>query len=266
MHKVEIFLPISRSSHLQALFNSLETLDCDPQETSLLAYVDGDKTLFELVLPLVEGSKFQIKHCIPRPQPKQRVSKTSRDDRRLRIAAIWNEARELLGPCKYVMGIEDDTIVPSYALERLLAVYGTHPHAGLVEGVELGRWGISHVGAWLADDVYDPKLITSTMPPVHDNAALEWTNIAEIDAGGFYCYLTKREHFVGHAYKPYDYIAGPDMEFGFSLRQQGYKNYIDWSVQCTHLKDNGDKITLANTHVDQFTLTKRERGWRQSVK
>jgi hypothetical protein len=30
--------------------------------------------------------------------------------------------------------------------------YQAHPHAGFIEGVELGRWNFPCVGAWPADD------------------------------------------------------------------------------------------------------------------
>lgn len=270
MPSVQIFLPVSRSQHVQPLFNSLEALECDPATTSLLVYVDGDKSLYDAVSPLVSGSKFNQPQCIHRPQdPKQKISKNSTDDRRKRIAAIWNEARDLIGPCKYVMGIEDDTIVPSHSLERLLDGYGHHPYAGLIEGAELGRWGITHVGGWRADDVYEPTHIQSAVPFDAVKPGLEsrdQTTTEEIDAGGFYCYLTKREHFVGHEYKPYGHILGPDFDYGLSLRQQGYKNYIDWSVRCTHLLDDGRKLTLRNSTIQRFTLTKKEGRWRQKIR
>lgn len=270
MATVEIFLPVSRSDHLQPLFNSLERLECDSSKTRLFTYVDGDRALYDEVTDLVGASKFLAPRCIHRPQnPKQKISKFSRDDRRHRIAAIWNEARSLVGPCSYVMGIEDDTIVPPHALQYLLDGYAAHPHAGLIEGVELGRWGITHVGAWIADDVYEPTRIESALPPNRDDVepGLGWVpSLQNIDAGGFYCYLTKREHFVGHDYKPYEDILGPDFDFGLSLRQQGYRNYIDWSVQCKHLLDDGRFLTVRNTTVQQYTLTKREGRWRQTIK
>jgi len=70
----------------------------------------------------------------------------------------------LIKPSEYVFLIEDDGVLPADALSRLLADYQRRSHAGFIEGVELGRWGISHVGAWRGDDVYDLKRLESTMP------------------------------------------------------------------------------------------------------
>jgi hypothetical protein len=62
--------------------------------------------------------------------------------RRRRIAAIHNEIHKLIKPCEYVFLIEDDGVLPSDALSRLLADYKAHQYAGFIEGAELGRWGI----------------------------------------------------------------------------------------------------------------------------
>lgn len=289
MARTEVFLPISRSEHLQALFNSLEHLACDPDETSLLAYVDGDSDLHKDVELLAGNTKFHKWHVYHRPQqasePKREFNVGAR---RRRIAAIWNEAKALVGECEYVFCIEDDTIVPSHALETLLDDYSQHPHAGLIEGVELGRWGIAHVGAWLTNDVYEPTRLESLRrgtriikaelkgaSVMRDNTIeLDLANVEkepvpfeDIDAGGFYCYLTKREHFVGHDYKPWnDGVLGPDVDFGLALRQQGYKNYIDWSVSCRHLTKGGRAISMANTPIVQFVISKQDGRWKQQIK
>jgi hypothetical protein len=56
--------------------------------------------------------------------------------------------------------IEDDGVLPGEALIRPLADYGVI-RSGFIEGVELGRWGIPHVGAWRSDDVYDMQWLES---------------------------------------------------------------------------------------------------------
>jgi hypothetical protein len=38
-------LPISREQHLLRVFASFELLECDREQTSLLAFVDGDAEL-----------------------------------------------------------------------------------------------------------------------------------------------------------------------------------------------------------------------------
>ena len=157
----------------------------------------------------------------------------------------------MIKPCDYVFLIEDDGVLPPDALSRLLADYQAHPYAGFIEGVELGRWGIPHVGAWRADDVYDTKRLDSAMPALPEllNDAgraigrLPDRVVEEIDAGGLYASLTRYGNYVDHKFQPYDgCVFGPDLEWGLALRQQGYRNYLDWSVAVEHCRPDGTNV------------------------
>lgn len=255
MTTTTIFIPISRPEHLSRLFASLEHLECDPETTSLLTYVDGDRLLYERVQTLTAASKFKERRTVRRKYEKPTHSLT---ERRRRIAAIKNESKVLIGECDFVFGIEDDTIVPSHALDQLLIDYAAYPHAGFVEGVELGRWGIPYVGAWRADDVYEPTKVESLLPV---------DGIEEIDAGGFYCYLTRRDLYVSHDYKPFGRNdLGPDVNYGLYLRQNGYKNYIDWGVRCVHYRKGGHELSLGKVEPRQVAMIKEGDFWKQKIK
>jgi hypothetical protein len=254
MSKVIIFIPVSRDDHLDRLFASLEMLDCDAEQTSLLTYVDGERTLYERVQQRVEASKFKERLTHRRKYEKPTHSLT---ERRKRIAAIKNESKRLIGECDYVFGIEDDTIVPTHALSQLLTDYAIHPFAGFIEAVELGRWAWPYVGAWKADDVYEPTKLESLTPG---------EGVAQIDAGGFYCYLTKRENYMMHDYAPFGRNdAGPDMNFGLYLRQQGFKNYIDWTINCQHRMRGGMNISLPGTKAVRVAFVKEGELWKQII-
>lgn len=254
-----IFLSVSRSHLLDRLFAQLELMDCDAGLTNLLVYVDGpDKKLFEKARNLTIQSKFKERLCIQR---KTKALSSGLDRRRFRIATIKNESKELIGECDYVFSLEDDTLPPTTALKRLQRDYTLYPHAGLISGVALGRWHIPHVGAWQVDDVYEPTKITSVMP---GRAAYE------VDAAGFYCYLTKREYYVNHLYEPFQDTLGPDVTFGLWLRQHGLKNYVDWDVKCSHFTEPTRKtpshdVSLSNTDPVQVTFTKLGKRWVNKV-
>ena len=257
MTNVTIFIPISREDHLDKLFASLELLECDRQYTNLFTYVDGDVALFVKARNFTQESKFNQRLCIQRSD-NTKPSKFGYQVRRNRISKINNEAKEYLQNCDYIFGLEDDTIPPTNALQKLLRTYSEHPYAGLVSGVQLGRWGLTHCGLWRVDDVYEPTLIESAMPPTDLNAT------EEVDAAGMYCYLTKRETFEKHEFKPFDNNSfGPDVDFGFSLRREGLKNYVDWSVVTEH-RTKDRVISLRNTEPIKVTFTKGEHGWRQT--
>lgn len=254
MHRVTIFMPVSRQDYLHQIFAHLEMLECDSKTTNLLVMVDGDASLYVLTRNYVEQSKFAERLCV-QFQSKQKIRTYDVLGRRKRISEIHNQAKEYVGECDYVFGIEDDTIFPLDSLKKFLDHYSTFPYTGFVQGVELGRWGVPYVGAWKFDDVYEPTVIKSMMPK---------TGREEIDSGGFYCYLTKRFSFCNHEYQPYEGNAlGPDVNFGAELRQSGFKNYILWDLNCVH-KSKGKDLSLSNTSPMSITFSKRKGRWVQS--
>ena len=183
--------------------------------------------------------------------------------RRRRIAAIHNEIHKLIKPCEYVFLIEDDGALPPDALSRLLADYKAHPYAGFIEGAELGRWGSPMIGAWRADDVYEPSVIETVLsarPELLNDAGRAIGCVPEeIDAGGLYCVLAKYEHYLRHECRPFDADAlGPDFNWGIELRQQGYKNYVDYSVAVGHCKPDGTSIHPRSTNPVQMRFVERE--------
>lgn len=257
MSRVTIFIPISRIEHAALLFASLEQLDCDRESTSLLTYVDGDNALFEHIRQLTESSKFANGQCVQRKAQPGQVKTYDVSGRRRRIAAIKNESKAFLPDCDYVFGVEDDTIVPPHALAQLLDDHAAYPHAGFIEGVELGRWGVPYVGAWHADDVYEPTRLTTITPG---------EGLEEIDAGGFYCYLVRRSLYNEFDYRPFgNNDLGPDVAFGLHLRQQGFHNYVDWRVQCDHRRRDGSVISFHTAQPRQVAVFKVKNSWHQKI-
>jgi hypothetical protein len=265
-----IILPISREQHLLRVFASLELLECDRERTRLLAFVDGEADLFLTARNLVHESKFAERLCVQVDILGER-REFSINTRRRRIAALHNKIRKLIKPCEHVFLIEDDGVVPPDALSRLLADYQAHPFAGFIEGVELGRWGLPHVGARRADDVYDMKRLESAMPArpeLLNNAGRAIGRVPdhmveEIDAGGLYACLTKYERYAGHEFKPYEGCAfGPDIEWGLELRRHGYRNYLDWTVGVEHLRSDGTSTHPRQTQPVRMTFTNQAASWR----
>jgi hypothetical protein len=176
----------------------------------------------------------------------------------------------LIKPCEYVFLIEDDGIFSADALRRLLADYQAHPYAGFIEGVELGRWGIPMVGAWRSDDVYGPTMLETVLQSSVGLVDVAGRHVGyipdklveEIDAGGLYACLTKYEHYARHEFQPYEGMAfGPDVQWGLSLRQQGYRNFIDWGVAVEHCKPDGTSIHPRVTTPVQMRFVREADAW-----
>lgn len=265
MSVVTIIMPVSRNDYLDSIFARLELLECDSSKTNLLVIVDGPPSLFVRTRNFVEMSKFKERLCI-QYQDKSKQLKYATTVRRGRIARIHNVIKEHVVSCDYVFGIEDDTIIHADALKKLLSDYFLYPYAGFVQGVELGRWGNPYVGAWKVDDVYDPTIVRSLMPvKLHEpsNEVVGSGMVQAIDAGGFYCFLTRRDNYVNHDFKPFDgNDFGPDFDYGIQMRRMGLLNYVDWRVTTVHKTDHGD-ISLLNTEPRETVFRKKMNRWRQ---
>lgn len=250
---VTIAIPISRKNFLRQLFESLESLECDINHTSLLCYVDGSLDLLQRVKPYFAQSKFTSKKLIYRNHGIGSTGSVKR--RRQRIADIHNEMKGLIGESDYVFLIEDDTIVPPNALSVLLDDHNLYPNAGFVSGIELGRWGFPIIGAWISeskDEIYSVPLESS---------------IKKVTATGLYCCLVKRGYYLTHTFAPFEEILGPDVNFGKWISSMGKDNYIDYNIKCVHLTERMP-ISFANVKPIQIKFTRDRKiriGWKQEV-
>lgn len=247
-----IILPVSRNDHLKEIFMMLEMLDCDRAYTNLLCYVDGSLELYQETRNLVVNSKFKERLCVYRRKGEGSVSSVYR--RRQRIADIHNEIKDLIKETDFIFLIEDDTLFSSITLKKLLATAYMKKYFGFISGVEVGRWGLTHIGGWIVDDIYNTKEITSIK---------KGSGIVEVDGAGLYCCLTTKENYMKNIFKPYDKVLGPDFDFGINLRQKGLKNYLDYSIECQHLTKK-ESLTVSNSKIVQVKFEKSD-DWRMSI-
>jgi hypothetical protein len=260
---ITILLTVSRDDFLERVISRIELLECRHEDTNFLCIVDGDDALYIRARNLVAGTKFRERLTVRLDSPGDKSTFDIRA-RRQRIAAAHNQARSLIRHTDgYVFSVEDDTTFGDKALKRLVYVADRTRAFGFAEGVELGRWGVPYIGAWTADDVYDPKEIKS----IENVLEVEMnTPVKRIDAGGLYCTLMKAELYKAHEFTS-DNGLGPDINFGISIRQMGYENFLVWQVPCTHhFKKMGveHKITPMN-ETKVVTLTKEsDTKWRES--
>lgn len=257
---VTIIMPVSRDMYLPKVFHSLENLIVDKANTNLFVYVDGNWRLFEKTRNLVLNSKFAEKLCVYGQLPGSIANGVRQ--RRRRIANIHNEIiqnlKESAQDDELVFLLEDDTVIKPSTIQKLTQTLTTDRNIGFVTGVEIGRWGYEHVGAWRVDNVYDIQSVQST--PLEDG-------IQKIDAAGIYCTLMKKRVYMQHTFKPFEDALGPDFDMGIELRKMGYSNYIDFSVTCEHLTPKGS-ITVQNSTIVEIGLTRdssSKNGWRTQV-
>ena len=242
--KITAVLPVSRTTYLEQVIYSLtnQTRKLD----NLIVVFDGPPTGYVEVRNKIVELPFNTL-CVPSNNPF--VAETILERRR-NIANNHNQLRELVGDCDFVWSIEDDGIIPLDALSKLIRGFNTFPEAGLITGVELGRWGNPYVGAWTVDNITTPQQATSLT-----NKSLEG-GYEEIDASGLYCALMRADLYKENNFFTQNGL-GPDVNLGLAIRQKGFKNYIDWSIHLTHLTYdmNQYKEIHATDHSSVVVLT-----------
>ena len=221
--KITTILPVSRIQYLNRVLESL--LKQTVKIESLIVVFDGPEHEFVQARNRIAELDIENKVCVAAP-PKPQAHTIA--ERRQHIVNIHNQIGEILEDCDWVFSIEDDGILPVNALKQLVSVSKAHKDAGMITGVELGRWGLPYVGAWHVDDVFNPTLVTSLENKTKDPI------IEEIDGCGLYCALIRADEYKKHQFTTRNGL-GPDVNLGLYLRQQGYENYINWDVHVTHL-------------------------------
>lgn len=234
--KITVILPVSRTEYLDRVLESLTNQTYKPN--NLIVIFDGYDSQYLYARNKIVEVKLDNVICVPSNNPAPAISIP---DRRNHIVAIHNQIRELIEDCDWIFAIEDDGILPPDALEKLVNHVEKHEDTGMVSGVELGRWGVPYVGAWTVDNIYDTHVVTSAENKTHSD------EVEEIDACGLYCALIRADYYKLHEFYTMNGL-GPDVNLGLYLRQQGFKNYIDWSIHVTHITfNNGLEVEIPAT-------------------
>jgi glycosyltransferase involved in cell wall biosynthesis len=224
---ITAILPVSRIQYLDRILDSLNKQTLLP--TALVVVFDGPDDQFITVRNRIAEEPGYEAICLKseNDSPAHTIK-----DRREHIASIHNQIRETINVSGWIFSVEDDGILPPDALGRLVRAAQDRPDAGMITGVELGRWGVPYVGAWEVDDPSYPAYLTS-LPSYAGEDRIE-----EIDACGLYCSLIRADVYQQHEFNSNNGL-GPDVNLGLYARQLGYKNYIDWGVPITHLTSAG---------------------------
>lgn len=243
--RITTILPVSRLQYLDRILDSLKNQIYKPH--ALIVIFDGAAGDFPEVRNKVVGLGYNQVLCVPSLNTSPAIAIPQR---REHIASIHNQARELIADADWIFSIEDDGVLPRDALSRLVHVAKYHDDAGMITGVELGRWGVPYVGAWRVNDVFNTTQVTSMQSHAGDDL------VEEIDACGLYCALIRADLYKQHTFDSVNGL-GPDVNLGLYIRQCGYTNYIDWGIPVTHLtKGMGMEIEIPATDSAQLvTLT-----------
>lgn len=232
---------MSRTQYLDRVIESLLKQTYKP--TSFLVIYDGPENEFVETRNKIVGLDFKHVLFVKSTNTRQAFAIP---ERRQHIVNIHNQIREIIEGCDWVFSMEDDSVLPPNALQRLVELVKSHEDVGMATGVELGRWGVPYVGAWKVDDINNVTEVTSMQNRTLDPC------IETIDACGLYCALIRADHYKQHEFFTHNGL-GPDVNLALFLRQQGLRNYIDWSIHVTHLTSRyGLEVEIPATDISDI--------------
>lgn len=222
----DILASIKDAQHTNTTFDLLWLCDNNQiSNTSITNELDHHKELPEST----------IIHTKQKPLPRW-----NRQLRRQRIADNYNLAgKHIPQESDYVLIIEDDTQIPLWTITDLLKIRehakgfhdGNELPIGIISGVQVGRHGIKHIGAWITDNPAEPTS-WQTIP----YRTKQHNNVEIVHATGLYCCLIPRTLFCDTPLRVTN--VGADMNLGIDIWNKGYLNLITWSIQCGHVDQN----------------------------
>lgn len=251
--KISIIVLVSKAECVDLVRENLNRLDLGNNYCELVVMIDNNQIgsdfaeEFRPRFPQIKVKK--IDHAKPQP--------TNIDLSRDRIAQVRNESRELVGETDYVFSFEDDSVIPSNAMVKLIDGLNqqnipANKRVGLISGIQVGRQGLRILGAWFADNAQFPTEFTT----LGKNEVV--TPLAEVSGTGMYCYLTPTSLYKEATYGWYPPV-GPDVYYGLWLRMKGYKVYVDQSVVAGHRIPN-KTLTPDNVDIVKIRYTKDKHG------
>lgn len=250
---ITIFASFTRRWAIAGWLDNLAAVEHDPALTNLTAIVDCDEPYIANMLKQF-AEKYNYRSFHVKVNEDWHPNEVRLAIRRMRVADVHNQSKDLIAKTdgEIIIGLEDDTAFDRLkSFERFYRPILDDAWVGYVEGVQVGRWGANMIGAWMADDVFNPKQVKTLLPA---------DGYQKITGGGWYGYATRRQLWLNTPYftSP-SHPWGPDLEFCFWIRRQGYKCLIDWCTIFGHrdhsktLYPDSPKIRLA-----QIVYTKDE--------
>lgn len=175
------------------------------------------------------------------------------DNRRKRIAEnqkILQQAVRDLKP-DLVWQVESDGVLSANCLQKLYDDYLKlkNKNFGYVSGIEIGRHGLYCIGAWQFINDNEFKSLDYRLKGIN-----------QVDATGFYCLLATRRAFLSGVSSWNGEVYGPDVNFGLSLKKQGFRIYTDSDIKIGHKTKRGI-INVDDMSTQNATFYKTDKGW-----
>lgn len=258
-----IFIPFTRDiMRVGPFIMMLQTLEIDfPPLTEMVFYNDtDDQQVQDYLIDYLKGTwrgpaKIYMSGL---PRLDEAGDQTHANRRRDRIVEMRTKAKEMIGNSAFLFLLEDDTFVSTDSLMKIKDNLLAEHDLALVSGVETGRWAYKHIGAWNCDRDRDGE-IESVKSLRYGPKMAEVDYLQHCDGTGMYCMVTYTDLYKAATFRNEAMPLGPDMNYGFDLRKQGYRVAVNWGVECEHQSIFG--TFLPEDSTDVVAYQKRDGVW-----
>jgi len=238
-----VLIVVSRTFLLDRIIEWLN-LNC-PKDATYIFYCDNEpeKDVIESKISALNREKVEKYHTGRKPL--QNYGRTS--ERRVRIAQIWNEILNEINIERFstLFSVEDDTLPPEGAYRNLKSsLY----NFDFITGVEVGRWGVRHLGIWYNKQIGDIEYLYSL--PLQ-------TGRGFISACGLYCFICKVKWLKDITVTGTHEAWGADVEMTLEIFRRGGAVVADYDVKCEHHDEYG-KVILVEEPIEMFTYALKD--------
>ena len=222
---IAVFVPFTRRWCVERFFASLGASDVPLERCRLTLYIDSDDaSLLRHATAEAEALPFAeiVLHYTAWAPPAEFAPTR---ERRGRHGAMRSASAALIPDAKYLLLLEDDTLIPPDSWAKLTA--GLDAGYDWVCGFEVGRWSCPCPGIWHISER-------------ERRSATPGTGLERVDATGLYLVLTTPELYRSRRWDFWDNAWGHDVSITYQMTLDGYKLGVDWSLTCIHMTQEGD--------------------------
>lgn len=232
---------VARKNVINEYFDGIEKLKMPREKMHYLVFCDtNDEELVDIVKERTKGYKFLSTRIYVSGEQSLGMSDVSpaREERITRnLRTILNDVNRWNNKSEFIFMVEDDTIAPPNAFQKLYKRIKENKNLAYITGVETSRGYDMHAG--VATMTEENGEIKNRINPPYKKSG-----IGKINAGGWYCWMGRPRmaiempfrHLIGNG----RYI-GPDYMMVYDLAKKGYDTEVDWSVGCLHYDPHGKR-------------------------
>lgn len=244
----------SRRALVKMWFNALAKMKLPRKKIHLLIYDNTDNKELEKALQeqlaKIRGDYLSVKFFKSNREGGRTILGQSNDNWfKSKLKPIWEMWKDLSKMIKTELFflIEDDTIAPAHAFEKLWLDFHTLPSPAFVTGIETGRaqfpWSPVRLGVHYLEVKKNKIIKRISLNPYSKG-------IKEVDGSGVYCFIARLDAYKKAIKQMRSFVStvpffAMDNLLTYIMKQNGFNLYADFSVWCDH-------VHLSGTHIFRF--------------